>query len=880
MKKMKKPPAIAQWLMSRVIKPDERFSVIGDLEEEYNEITGSQGVVKAQYWYWKHVLESLFPSLINSIYWSTDMFKNHFKIALRNMKRQKVFSFINISGLAIGMACVILIMLWVQDELSYDDFHENAENIYLVARGEGENFMAATSQMLAPALKSELPEVINAACYAQMPGNERFLIQYDDKSFEENACLVNSNFFEIFTFPFKRGNPAVSLAEPNSMVVTEATAQKYFGDEDALGKSVGMFLFGQKLSLKVTGVISNIPHNSHINTNVFISVDVLGVIGINWDHWDSQSPRTYIVVRDNCNIQELPQKIIACEKRNNRRARLSDLNYTLLPLRKIHLYGNSLEFLVTTGDIKYVIILTVIAVFILLIGIINYMNLSAALFLKRTREIGVKKVVGANRSVLALQLLGETLLLSVLALLSAVIIVRLFLPFFNQLSGKSLEIRYFETQTLLGLCLIALSTGLVSGIYPALFLSSFHPVNVIRGILNFNVKSENFRKGLVLFQFSLSIILIIGTIVVYKQLIFIRNSNVGYDKDNIVCLRMKGDANSNYNVLRNEILLNPDILSVSRSEPIEMNKMTRTTSIGWRGKRVNEEKHVWVFGTDYDFASTYNIHIIEGRYFSREFSSDKTAAYVINEKAAEMMGFKSSENAQGGLWGRRGKVTGEELNLWGNKGEIIGVVKDFHFSSFHRAIEPLIIRIPDERRQNLFFRLLSIRFKPGTLHESLMYIEKKWNELNSGIPFDYHFINEALDAQYRADRRMGTISRYFSILAVFIACLGLFGLTSFSLEQKTKEIGIRKIVGASVSNITVLLSKEFLRWVLIANVIAWPIAYFAMNSWLQSFAYKTGLSWWIFIVSGVSAFIIALLTVVFQVMKSANTNPVETLRYE
>ncbi len=465
------------------------------------------------------------------------------------------------------------------------------------------------------------------------------------------------------------------------------------------------------------------------------------------------------------------------------------------------------------------------------------------------------------------QLLGETIILSFLALLLAVLLARLLMPAFNRLSGKSLTIHYFDIRFLIGAVLIAFFTGILSGYYPALFMSSFQPVKILKAKSRLALKGMALRKGLVVFQFSLSIILIISTIVVFNQLLFIKNSDIGYDRDHILCVRIDGDLRGPYDVLKNELLKNPDILGVCRAEPVDANILTNSDSVKWRGKEENKRQYFRILRTDYDFASTYDIKMEEGRFYSPEFPADAAGSLVINRAAAKVMGLESP--------------IGEEISLFDYwKRSIIGVVSDFHFGSFHQSIEPLLIIVPSEKYQNFFFRLLSVRFKSGTLQSSMKYVADKWKAIIPDMPYEYHFLNDALNTQYKAEQRMGTLFRYFTILAIFIACLGLYGLTSISAEQKIKEIGIRKVLGASASNITVMLSKEFLKWVVLANFIAWPVAWYTMNKWLQNFAYRIHTGWGTFCLAGALALAIALFTVSIQALRAAAANPVDSLRYE
>jgi len=506
------------------------------------------------------------------------MFKNYLKIALRNLSKYKTYSFINILGLAVGMACAILIMIWIQDELSYDQFHEKSDDIVLVLRGDSQNLTAVSSKMLGPAIKQDLPQVINTTCVGDFSAIEPITLQYNEKSFEETWCLIDDQFFNIFSFDLKAGNPETALKDPNSIILTETTAQKYFGNDNPIGQTLTMFLFGQKIPLKVTAVLENLPHNSHIQSQIYIPIPLMGKLGINWNHWDDQSLRTYAHI-EKCDLKMLAQQITACEKRNRPGADLQYLCYSILPLKKIHLHGNSIKFLSTTGDIKYIYIFGMVAIIILLIASINYTNLSTALSLKRNKEIGIKKVVGANRKHIIQQFFYETGVLTIIALFFALFIVQMILPAFSQLTGKMLAIPFQSKQFLIGIILITVFLSILSGFYPALFLSSFQPVRLLKSRLNIGLKNSSIKKILVIFQFSLSIILIISTIIVFQQLVFFQKSQLGYDEENLICVKLKADVSSNYNSFKNELLKNPDIICLTRSEPVSDHSITRTTSV-------------------------------------------------------------------------------------------------------------------------------------------------------------------------------------------------------------------------------------------------------------------------------------------------------------
>ncbi len=793
------------------------------------------------------------------------MLKNYLKITLRNLFRHKAFSFINIIGLAVGMACTILILLWVQDELSYEKFFKNADNTYLVLRGDKSGMTAVTSKMLAPALKQELPEIKKSTSFMQLPESFQFLIQNGNKGFEESVIMADSNFFRVFSYKFREGNPATALSSPNSIVITEEVAKKYFGSMNAMGRSLTVSAFGGKTIMNVSGILENIPLQSHIQRQIILPSGWFHNIGINFDNWGDQSFHTYIQLENNGSVQDLPFKIKQCEIKNFPNQNTSYLSYSLIPLAKIHLYGSNIKFLETAGDIKYVQIFIAIAIIILLIASINYMNLSTALSLRRSKEVGIKKTVGANRNKLILQFLGESIILSFISYCIAILLVELLIPEFNFLTRKKLSISSFDLSFVGFSFLFIIVTGLISGSYPAFFLSSFSPIHVLKG--KFKLSSWNLftRKGLVVFQFVTTVVIIVCTIIVFNQMSFIKNSNIGFDKENLLCIRMTGEANRKFDVLKNEFMKNPDIVNICRSEPVS-SSITRTTSITWPGKPENEEKHFWVLHTDYNLAATYKFQVILGRYFSRQFPTDKTGAFVINEAAVKSMGLKSPLNT--------------EINVWGKNGKIIGVIKNFHFASFHTAIEPLIFKMPEDNDQAARFRVITIRFNSKTPDNLISFLEKIWDKQIAGNPFDYYFYDASLNNQYFSEIRMSTIFKYFSFLSILIACLGLFGLVTISAEQRTKEIGIRKVLGASVSNVALIISRDFLILVLISNVIAWPVAYYFMNQWLQSFAYRINIEWWIFFLAGGIALLISLITISFQAIRAAVANPVESIRYE
>ena len=571
------------------------------------------------------------------------------------------------------MACTILILLWVQDELSYDMFHKNAGNTYLVLRESNNKVSAITSKMLGPAIKAEIPGIINETDYAPLPEAFKPFLQYQEKGFEESFALTDPHFFEVLNFKFIKGNPRTAFADPNSIVMTERMAKKYFGNSDAVGKSLVLNFVGIKKIIKVTGVLENMPHNTQFQRDLILPLDFITQFGANWDNWQNFNVQTFILTNGKIDKHELEKKILECENRHAENLNLGTTGYTLFPLNKIHLYSNNIEFFSSTGDIKYIYIFSFAAFIILLIACMNYINLTNAFSLKRTKEIGVKKVVGANRKDLILQYYGETLLITVVALCLSLIFVQILLPVLNDLSGKELSVNFTSFKFISSIVFIAFITTLISGVYPAIFVTRFRPVQILKGKLLNKFDGLNLQKGLVILQFALSIAILTCTFIVMQQLNFIRNADLGFDKENIIDIKVNGNIYDKYDVFKNRLLSNPEILSVSRSEPMDGKSLSSTEGINWEGKQKRFTS--WLLHVDPDFAKTYKIQMKEGRFYSDEFPSDETSAYVINETAEKEMGLQPA--------------IGKEINVWGRKGKIIGITKDFNFSSLHDLIEPL-----------------------------------------------------------------------------------------------------------------------------------------------------------------------------------------------
>ena len=783
------------------------------------------------------------------------MIKNYFKIALRNIKRYYAYSILNISGMAIGMASAILILLWVQDEWSYDRHFKNADNLYRVIEKQyfsgGEVSMFAVSPgILATALKEEYPEIVRSARYS----NPQFPIQKGKEFIEAKIAIVDKEFLDMFSIKFVRGDIKSALNGPYSIIITENLAKKYFNDEDPVGKTLN----SGSWVLTITGIVKSLPHNSHIEYDILFPSEFLKQIGAPINDWGFRC-YNYIELQKGTDSKIVGKKILNYIK-NNKKGSNSEI--FLQNIKKIHLFSSQKYAYDISGhgDITDVRILGLVAVFILLIACINYMNLSTAQSARRSREIGVRKVAGANKRKIVFQFLGESLLIVLAAHLIAIILVELLLPGFNNLTGKQLSVNYQSAGLYVGLISVVLFCGLVAGSYPAFYLSSLKPPDVIKGAINKNPGNAGFRRVLVIFQFSLSILLIICSLIIRNQLSYMQNKDLGYNKENIGYFLFDTNPRDPQLIsFKKELCKNSDILSVTRARYNPVNVEGTWSGLKWTGKKEGDDVLFFGLGADEDYAKTFQLQLKEGRFFSSEFSTDN-AAVVINEQAAKIMGFKDP--------------VGEILTTKNGSGlTIIGVVKDFHFRSLHTRIEPLIIGLES---CNTFY----IRMKPGNTIPIIESVNKIYKSFNNPNPLNFHFLDDDFDQLYRTEKRMGRIFGYFSFLAIIISCLGLLGLSSFMAERRTKEIGIRKINGAKSIEIFSLLSGEYIIWVMISIIIACPIAWYVMNKWLQNYAYRIKISWWVFALAGVIALLIALLTVSWQSCRAAGKNPVEALRYE
>ncbi|TMI82675.1 MAG: FtsX-like permease family protein [Bacteroidetes bacterium] len=790
------------------------------------------------------------------------MFKNYLKTAWRNLWRNKFFSVIKLSGLALGIACSLVIMLWAHDEQSIDAFHKNGSQLYSVFERRYNDGQIgggyATQGLMADELKRVFPEIEYATGYAW---NELNTFEANNKIIKENGNHAGQDFFKMFTYPMLEGNAATALQSPVGIAVSKKMAEDFFGSpQQAIGKTIR---YNNKKDLKITAVFDNVPTSSSLQFDYILSWQIF-LEDNSWaKNWTNNGPLTCVMLRKGTDAKAFENKISRFLDKYNKDQ--TSQVYVRLGIQRygdVYLHpdldknGN-----ISGGRIQYVKLFSIVAIFILLIACINFMNLETARSVKRAKEIGIRKVAGAIRFALVRQFMGEALLIVTTAVIISLALVTLVLPQFNQITGKEIHIPFKDAGFWLSLSALLLVTGFISGSYPAIYLSSFKPVRILKGSLKFSSSALWFRKGLVVFQFILSIVFIIGTIVVSKQVNYIQSLNLGYNRENLLYIPLEGDLTSKYTVFKPEALKMPGVTGVTHATDAPTKINNGTTGVLWEGKDPNSKIDFTQVGVGYDFIKTMHIQMLEGRDFSRDFATD-SANYIINETALKIIGYKNP--------------VGKSLTLWGTKGTIIGVVKDFHFNSLHTAINPLMLRLGENFAGGIAF----VKTESGKTKEVLASLEKVYKELNPKVPFTYKFSDEEYQKLYKSEQVVSQLANYFAFLAIFISCLGLLGLVIFTAEQRTKEFGIRKVLGASPVILFNLLSKEFLLLVLIAIIIASPVAWYFSNQWLQDFAYKTSLSWWVFIIAAFTALLIALITISFQAIKATIANPVKSLRME
>jgi len=794
------------------------------------------------------------------------MIKNYFKIAVRNLLKNKGFSLINIIGLAVGMTACFLIFIYVKFELSYDTFHEKADQIYRlnVDIKSSNNVMklGISSAPMGPAIKADFPEVLEST--RLFPTG--FLIKSNDRLFQENsACFAEPSLFKMFTLPFLKGDAATALKNPFSIVLNQTTAKKYFGSANPIGK---VLLVDGKHPSTVTGVVKDIPVNSQLKFDILYSISSLDAMYKGrLDQWGNFGNSTYLLLAKGTNARQLQAKFPAFLKRHISEAdRKLGLDYDLFIESLKEAYMDKRQSNSENGNIVNIYVFSAIALFILLIAAINFINLTTARAAERAKEVGIRKVVGAARSQLTIQFLGESVILCLVSFIVAMVLAALLLPSFNQLAGKLVSQNIFTHGYIFAILPVSLLIGLAAGAYPALTLSGFKPVMVLKGKFSTSAKGTLLREGLVIFQFTISIILIVGTLVVYNQLNYMRSQPLGFEKNQLLTLDFGGDENviKSCESIKNEFRSVPNILSVSASSGSPGNGNANAHSEIENRQGTMQPLNLNMYDVDYDFIPAYKMNVIAGRSFSTSYPTDSTKAIVVNEATVKALGYVSPKD-----------IIGKNFSQWGREGKIIGVVKDFHYHSLAQEVEPLNFRI-NIANAGMFTLKIAAHDIPATIAS----IARKWKVLIPQRPFNYAFVDDSFNKQYSSEERFGTLFFYFAVLAIFISCLGLLGLASYSTIQRTREIGIRKVLGAGIFGIANMLSKEFLKLVMIATIIAFPLAWLGMNKWMQDFAYKAGIQWWVFVIAAMLALIIAVATVSFQALKAALANPVKSLRSE
>jgi len=782
------------------------------------------------------------------------MIWNYFKSAVRNIRKQKGYALINILGLSIGLAATIIIMLWVVNELSFNRNNKNASNIYRIVQQQMYTSGPLTTPCMpgpmAADLKRDFPEFMNVFRFYQISG----VISYGDKRFADFVQLADSGLFTMFSFDFVQGSPKTAL-QPNTTILSRKGAEKYFGKENPLGKVLKL---NNKISLKVNGIIENPPENSSFDQEIFIPFQHLEDLGWTLDQYGWNTFFIYVQLPENVELAATNEKI-KHYMREIRGDEELDVEMFLFPLLKERLYS----YTGSPGKITGIYIFSIIALFILLIACINFMNLATARASKRGREIGLRKVVGAQRRQLTMQFISESVLMALIALIVAIVLVFLLLPTFNDLTQKNLSFNLLDPYTLLALLTIAILTGLIAGSYPALYLATLNPLKTIRKSTGGISGNPWFRRGLVVFQFVLSIGLIISTIVIYRQVTFIQDKNLGMNKENVIYARIRGDLTENFYDFKSKISQSPYIISATRSSHLPFYVGSNSGGLNWLGKDNDDDVLIGFERADWDYLETMQMELADGRFFEEGYSTDSSAV-VLNESAIKTMGIENPI----GKWISFGDEESDRFT-------IVGILKDFHFLPFNHKIEPLSIFFGPE---NCTFTLIKIDGQ--NTEEAIAHIEETWNNFLPEFPFEYRFLDDYYGRIYSDETQLARLLKYFAILAVIISCLGLFGLASFTAEQRTKEIGIRKVLGSSIAKIILLQQKEFLWIVVVANLISWPATWYFMKDWLDGWAYKINLSIMFFVIAGALSLLITFLTVFIMSYRAAIKNPVDAIKYE
>ena len=847
----------------RILKHLMPFSIgegcTGDIEEEFKERLRTEGNQKANRWIWSHAIKAIPKAFHAHLFWGGGMFKNFIKIAFRNMKRHKGHATINILGLTVGMSCYLLIMLYVGHEMSYDDFHQKSDRLFRIQKRYSQGRTSViTFGPLATTLADEYPEVVQAVRIEHRDEYE-LALKYGNRNFFERGFYVDANFFDMFSYKVIQGDLKTALVEPFSIVITRRLAEKYFGDEDPLGKMLSV-IEDEPYDARITALIENVPGNSHLHFDFLLSMNSLKAVYEEDDFgklWSGYDFITYIELKEGINPAGLAAKFPAFIEKHQIR---QGSEYFLMPVTEIHMQSKDNFEILKETDLQDVQFLSAVAYLIMIIACINYINLTTARALKRLKEIGVRKVVGAFRRQLINQFLTESLCMSLVAFVLAMLLSRAVHSVLNTLLNREIHFAIFTSSRLLpeliGLVIIV---GLLSGIYPALFITRFQPVEALAGKSTFLSRRSKIRNIFVAFQFCVSLGLIAGTIIVVRQLNYIQTKDLGYNREHILAMQIRDDEiRDNLESVRTELLENPAVRAVSASSHVP-NRIT------WGGSLMskdNEVVRVNSCAVDFDYIKLFDIDIIAGRNFSRDFPSDRGGAFLLSERAVQSVGWESP--------------LGREFTHWGYKtGRVVGVFKDFHFRSLHESVRPLYLLLDPGR-----VRVLFVKMRPDNIPSTVNFVEKTIASFHPSHPFQYFFLDDSFNNMHQSERQFGNIIIIFSSLAIFIASLGLLGLIAFSAEMRTKEIGIRKVVGASALHVVTRMTAAYVALIFFSALIAFPIAYFLSNQWLKGFVYKVPLGWDAFGLSGLIVIVVAYLTVGYHSIKAARANPVDALRYE
>ncbi len=845
------PPRAGLWLLRKFAGPADFEYASGDLTETYEQLVETQGQAKAKRWFLLEVMKGLPGFMKNVLYWKISMFRNYAVIAFRNMFRDRIFAVINLLGLAVGMACFILISMWIRDELSYDHFHAHKDRLYQVIIIHPNGIHDPNSPYaLAPILANEYSEIEAQIRIFELGAIRTCSFRYHPPGrppaqfYENQVILVDPAFFTMFSFPFKSGSPESVLQTPYSVVISEAAAARYFGEENPIGKNL---TFNSRADLTVTGVV-RVPANSHLRFDFAAPLDDPMLSNWNW------ADPSYVLLREGVDLPEFREKIAGSMNRHFPNPLPGQFKVDLLPITKAYLHF---------GRQVYVYIFSVVAVFILLIASINYMNLATARASSRSKEVGLRKVVGARHRQLVQQFLGESVLTTGMALVPALLLVKLSLPVLNNLTAKQLSFNLFlNPGVVLFIVGLAVAVGVLSGLYPALFLSTARPADTLKAVPLARSGRSAFRLVTVVGQFAISIFLIASTVLVFRQLNFMRNRPLGIRMDHVVKIPVNEPLLGQFASLKSELQSHPGILNVTAGQAVPYDDDYKT-GVEWDGKDPDLVPLVRYSITQLDYIETFGMEMVAGRSFSPEHPDDWNN-FVINEAAARYMKME--------------EPVGKRLRFWGRDGTIIGVIKDYHQVSLHREILPQVLTI-NPRLHNALKHIF-IKIRPENIPETLRVIQEAAVKRAPTYPFEYSFVDQGVDSLYVSEQRLGKIFSYFALIAVVISCLGIYGLSAFMVEKRTKEIGVRKVMGASVLNIVAMLSRDFGRWLAAANLITLPIGWYAMHRWLQNFAYRTDLTIGTFLAAAGVAVLAAAIPAGYHALRAASCNPADALRYE